>query len=85
MSDMKTRMAESKYEPDGVMMFCRKSNRYLKLITEKGPYQNWLCYRHPDGQWVTLQESTEEDRARIAQAHGDSCLIAAVRFLRAEK
>ena len=24
--------------------------------------EDWMCYRHPDGQWVTWRQLTPEDR-----------------------
>ena len=33
----------------------------VSLIEEK----DWLCYKHPDGQWVTWRELTADDRVRL--------------------
>lgn len=29
----------------------------------------WLCYKHPDGQWVTLRKVTDEDIAMLKSRH----------------
>jgi hypothetical protein len=56
------------YEPKGVRFYDVVSKRELLLVAEGEPYAGWLCYRHPDGQWVTLRKATEDDRDRIADA-----------------
>lgn len=40
------------------------SQREMKLMMS-GPYEGWLVYRHPDGQWVTLREATFEEKMRL--------------------
>lgn len=57
-------MPEDKCEPKGCKFLDKASNREMMLISE-GSFKNWLAYKHPDGQWVTLRESTEADRAAI--------------------
>jgi hypothetical protein len=39
----------------------------MKLVTD-GPFKGWICYKHPDGQWVSLRRATEEDREKLAEA-----------------
>jgi hypothetical protein len=36
------------------------TKRVLRYVTE-GPYEGWLCFKHPDGQWVTLRKATDDD------------------------
>ena len=51
-------------DPRGIHFYDIKSKREMKLITE-GSFNGWLCYKHPDGQWVTLREATKEDLAKL--------------------
>lgn len=34
-------------------------------------YDGWLCYQHPDGQWVTLRKATGRDLLSINMARKD--------------
>ena len=45
--------------------FCDASSSRERLLVEEGPYKGWLCYKHPDGQWVTLREATKDEIATI--------------------
>lgn len=45
----------------------QRSERWMALVTLENEEQ-WLCYRHPDGQWVTLRMATDDDIARIEAA-----------------
>lgn len=56
------------YEPKGIQFFDAISNRQMLLVAEGEPFAGWLCYRHPDGQWVSLREATNADRAKLASA-----------------
>ncbi len=48
------------YEPKGTRFHDAASGREMLYVLE-GHMKGWICYRHPDGQWVTLREATEED------------------------
>lgn len=52
----------------GVEFYDKASGREMLLIDEGESFGGWLCYRHPDGQWVTLRKATEADRRAIATA-----------------
>ncbi len=56
------------FEPTGIVFDDLRSGRLLLLVAEGQPYAGWLCYRHPDGQWVTLREATDDDRWAIEAA-----------------
>lgn len=56
------------FEPRGISFFDMASNREMLLVDEGQAYAGWICYRHPDGQWVTLRKATEEDRVKIPRA-----------------
>lgn len=56
------------YEPKGVRFYDAASDREMLLVTEEGPQKDWICWRHPDGQWVTLRKATEKDRLSLARA-----------------
>lgn len=58
-------MSEPIYEPHGIRFFDAVSNREMILVADGEPFAGWLCYRHPDGQWVTLRKATEEDRNNL--------------------
>ena len=43
-----------------------KSERGTEFIlVTSGPHKDWVCYRHPDGQWVTSHEPSSIDRLKI--------------------
>ena len=51
------------YEPKGIRFFdVGHGNREMIILAESERHAGWLCYRHPDGEWVTLREATAEDR-----------------------
>jgi len=52
------------YEPKGLRFMDANIGEML-LIDEGEDCGGWLCYRHPDGQWVTLRRATEADKAVI--------------------
>jgi len=55
-------IAINTYEPSGIRFFDAANNREMLLVQdEKAPFNGWLCFRHPDGQWVTLREATQND------------------------
>lgn len=56
------------YEPKGTMFFDMASNREMILVAEGESFAGWLCYRHPDGQWVSLRKATDDDIAKIKAA-----------------
>jgi hypothetical protein len=37
------------------------SGQFLLYVDDGGAYNGWLCYKHPDGQWVTLRKATKSD------------------------
>lgn len=44
------------YEPRGTPFFDGASQRDMILVSDDEPQEilrGWLCFRHPDGQWVT--------------------------------
>lgn len=56
------------YEPKG-NYFVFRGIRFIH-VTE-GHWKNWICYQHPDGQWVTLYhipDETEELRQQLTTA-----------------
>lgn len=75
-------MASEHYEPKGLRFLDRATNREMILVGEGEHYAGWLCYRHPDGQWVTLREATEADRAALT-AQSDAVRVATGFDLRA--
>ena len=39
----------------------------MKYVTA-GPFEGWIVFKHPDGQWVTLREATQDDLDVIGNA-----------------
>ena len=56
------------YEPKGIEFYDAISGRQMLLVAEGESFAGWLCYRHPDGQWVSLRKATNEDRAKLESA-----------------
>lgn len=57
------------YQPEGVRFYDRATRREMLLVVDDSrETDGWLCYKHPDGQWVTLRKATESDRATIEGA-----------------
>jgi hypothetical protein len=56
------------YEPRGVRFWDVASGREMLLVGDGEPFAGWLCFRGPDGQWVTQREATPDDIDRIADA-----------------
>lgn len=59
---------EPRYEPAGIR-FVDKNRGVMLLITE-GEYKDWVCFKHPDGQWVTERKATDDERATLYRACG---------------
>jgi hypothetical protein len=62
------------FEPKGIKFFDAASNREMILVAEPAHLKGWLCYRHPDGQWVSLRKATEEERTNLAQLASEGAL-----------
>lgn len=60
------------YEPKGFRFFDNATGREMLLVAEGESYAGWLCYKHPDGQWVTLRKATPDDLSRIEMAVRDA-------------
>jgi hypothetical protein len=56
------------FEPKGVRFYDALNKREMLLVADGESFGGWLCYRHKDGQWVTLKRATQDDRDRIANA-----------------
>ena len=64
-------MTSKHYEPIGTRFIDLASNRQMVLVSDDEPREalrGWVCYRHPDGQWVTLRKATMEDRTAVTVA-----------------
>lgn len=49
------------YKPTGLEWTDMNTGRSEMLVTE-GIWADWILYKHPDGQWVSLQKVTPEQR-----------------------
>ena len=59
-------MTKEIWEPQGTRFWDAASDREMLLVDEpERDFDGWLCYRHPDGQWVSLRKATEEDFTRL--------------------
>jgi len=59
------------YEPTGTRFYDIESGREMILVGDDDPREEirgWICYKHPDGQWVTLRKATANDLSRLAEA-----------------
>lgn len=56
------------FEPAGIRFFDAVRQREMLLVADGEPYAGWICYRHPDGQWVTFRKATPEDIEALAEA-----------------
>ncbi len=61
-----TNMSES-YEPKGYK-FYSQTRRQEMMVVYEGEWKDWLCYKHPDGQWVSLRKATQSDLAELGNA-----------------
>lgn len=52
------------FEPIGQRFLDANSGKEMILVTE-GNAEGWVCYRHPDGQWVTHRLAMDDDRKAI--------------------
>lgn len=51
--------------PKGIKFFDVNSNKEMLLCEEKGGWNQWLFYKHPDGQWVSIRKATELDLEKL--------------------
>lgn len=59
------------YEPNGLRFHDVATGRDMLLVCETGHDLNgWLCFRHPDGQWVTQRKATADDLDRLSSTLG---------------
>lgn len=58
------------YEPPGIKFWSQSRQQEMILVSRQAnsPAAGWLCYRHPDGQWVTLRKATKADYAELDNA-----------------
>lgn len=51
------------YRPKGIEFYDKGSDRQMIFVDKEDErYAGWIFFKHPDGQWVTLREATEEDK-----------------------
>lgn len=56
------------YEPRGIEFYDDTTGKQMILVTDDEPqasWHGWLCFRHPDGQWVTVRKATPKEIAMI--------------------
>lgn len=57
-------LGSKEYEPVGVKWTEMPENKQYMLVTE-GIWKDWIVKKHPDGQWVSQQKVTPEERDAI--------------------
>ena len=56
------------YEPKGIRFIGRRGNKIEEMILVQDPrssFDGWICYRHPDGQWVSLRPASETEKQQM--------------------
>lgn len=67
-------MSSDIYEPKGVVVDV--DGRQYMFVTEDEPrasIRNWVLYRHPDGQWVTLYKLNKASIALLRKFAALQC------------
>jgi hypothetical protein len=55
-------------EPQGIRFYdVARQNHMLLLDDAHHPLNGWLCYKHPDGKWVSLRKATDNDHIQITR------------------
>ena len=60
----KMMVGSEQYQPPGIEWTDLQTGRKEMLCTS-GIWADWILYKHPDGQWVSLQKVTPEQRDAI--------------------
>lgn len=53
------------YKPKGLKFYDKASNREM-LFVQEGWAKGWICFKQPDGQWVTLRKATKDDKIKLS-------------------
>ncbi len=53
------------FTPDDAVIFQDANRGEMMLTSQFQQGVPWICYRHPDGQWVSLRRATEDDLQRL--------------------
>ena len=49
-------------EPKEIEFYDKATGRMMLLVDDdRHSFSGWLCYKHPDGQWVTERKPTDEE------------------------
>ena len=66
---MNTPTKPTHYEPKGIKFYSQSRKQDMMFCTEEGhSFYQWILYRHPDGQWVSLRKATAQDRQQLSAA-----------------
>jgi len=55
------------FKGKGYAFFDNASGRTMMLVYE-GEWKDWICYKHPDGQWVSLRKAATDDWRALVKA-----------------
>lgn len=62
--------SQKPYEPKGIKFIDENSGREMILIDEnEASFGNWIAYKHPDGQWVSVKTASLEEIKKIRRLH----------------
>lgn len=54
-------------DPNGIHFYDAASSRDMLLVQQADhDFDGWVCFRHPDGGWVSLRPATPDDIAKLA-------------------
>ena len=63
MNKIKKTQTEQLFKPTGVEFYDNDSKREMMWIyNEDEPWADWIFYKHPDGQWVSLRKISEQEK-----------------------
>ena len=57
------------HNPTGIAFFDATTGKECRYVTE-GHFAGWVVYLHPDGQWVTLKQPSNDELERIGVTPG---------------
>lgn len=70
-----TIQGDRRFQPNGIKFFDVRSQREMLLISEPGSDDNgWICWQHPDGQWVTLRKANGRDILSLLHARQEKTM-----------
>ncbi len=64
-----TKQGDRFFMPGGIRYYDPRSQREMLYVAEAGhEAMGWICYQHPDGQWVALKKADGRDLLAVQEA-----------------